>query len=427
MSQDALLKMAEKYIPGACVGSLYLPANLRMVMTRAEGSKLYDAGGKEYIDCMLGSGPLVIGNSHPQVVEAVQRQAALGSTYYALNEPAVKLAAKIVEAAPCGETMRFQTTGSDATEGALRIARAATGRQKVLKFEGGFNGGHDSTQFSRSSVEDLLHPESVPDSDGVPESLRQDTVIAPFNDPETTVRLIEEHRNELAAVIIEPLQRSLKPEPGFLEAVRAATEKHGIVFIFDEIVTGFRLAWGGAQERYGVVPDLACYGKAVGGGYPVSAIVGRAALMKLADPGKKGQGGPYCFLSGTMTANPIACVAGLVTLEVLEQPGTYERLFAIGERLADGIRKAARKVGVPVLVAGDGPVLQVHFTDRKELRNHRDLLKTDTKKGSQFGLEMISRGVYFTPGSKIYLSLAHTDRDIERTIEAAEDSLKAVA
>src|SRR5205823_326983 len=213
----------------------------------------------------------------------------------------------------------------------------------------------------------------------------------------TTVTLIEQHHRDLAAVIVEPLQRALKPEPGFLEALRAVTRKYGIVLVFDEIVTGFRLAWGGAQERYGVVPDLACYGKVIGGGYPLSAVVGKREIVQLADPEQKGRG-RYCFLSGTLTANPIACAAGLATLKVLRQPGVFERLHQLGERLAQGLRQAGAHAGVPIQVLGDGPVLQVFFTDARPLRNHRDLLRADKKKAVAFGHALIRQGIYCTPG-----------------------------
>jgi glutamate-1-semialdehyde 2,1-aminomutase len=195
--------------------------------------------------------------------------------------------------------------------------------------------------------------------------------------------------------------------------------------IFDEVVTGFRLAWGGAQERYGVVPDLACYGKAMAGGYPLSAVVGKEAFLRLADPRQRGNG-RYCFLSGTLTANPVACAAGLAALRVLEQPGVYDRLHAVGQRLAGGLSRAAADAGVPLQVLGDGPVLQAFFTAHRPLRNHRDLLRADKKKASQFGYELIRRGVYCAPGGKIYLSLAHSDADIDRTVEIAADVLKAM-
>jgi glutamate-1-semialdehyde 2,1-aminomutase len=359
------------------------------------------------------------------VVEAVQRQVALGCTYFALNEPAIRLAQQIVEAVPCGDAIRFQTTGSEATFAALRLARAATARDKVLKFEGGWHGGHDIGQLSGAPVEPPAFPEAVPDCDGIPASVPHDVLVAPFNDLAATARIVEQNHRHLAAIIVEPLQRVLKPEPGFLEGLRELATKFGIVLVFDEIVTGFRVAWGGAQQRYGVVPDLACYGKVIGGGYPVSAVVGKRELMQAADPAQKGRG-RYCFLSGTLTANPVACAAGLATLTVLQQPGVYERLHAAGRRLADGLHQAAANARVPLQVLGDGPVLQTFFCDHQPLRQHRDLLRADRKRAVAFGLELIRRGVYCTPGGKLYLSLAHTDDDLDRTVEIAGAVLKSL-
>lgn len=424
--QDDLLKKADRYIPGGCLGMIVLPPDLRMVMVRGQGSKVYDAAGKEYIDYMLGSGPLLLGHCRPEVVEAVQREAALGSSYFALNEPAIRLAEAIVEAVPCGEAIRFQTTGSEATFAALRIARAFSGRDKVLKFEGGWHGSHDLGQLSGAPAEPPPFPEATPDCDGIPRSVRGDVLVAPFNDLPTTSAIIERHHRDLAAVIVEPLQRAILPEAGFLKGLREITKKFGIVLVLDEIVTGFRLAWGGAQERFDIVPDLACYGKVMGGGYPVSAIVGKRELLQLADPQQKGKG-PYCFLSGTLTANPIACAAGLATLNVLRQPGVYDRLRLIAQRLADGLRRAGATAGVPLQVLGDGPVLQVFFIDDRPIRNHRDLLRADKKKAVAFAHALIRHGIYCTPGGKLYLSLAHTDDDIGRTIEIAAAATKEVA
>jgi glutamate-1-semialdehyde 2,1-aminomutase len=328
-----------------------------------------------------------------------------------------------VAAVPCGEAVRFQTTGSEATFAALRLARAFTGRDKVLKFEGGWHGGHDLGQLSTAAVKERPSPEAVPDCDGIPIAACQDVIVAPFNDLEATAALVEQHAGELAAVIVEPLQRALKPAPGFLEGLRAITTRRGIVLVFDEIVTGFRLAWGGAQERYGVVPDLACYGKVIGGGYPVSAVAGKRELLQLADPRQKGRG-RYCFLSGTLTGNPIACAAGLATLDVLRQSGTYERLHELGSHLAKGLRQAASQAGVAMQVLGDGPVLQVVFTEHQPLRNHRDLQRADARRAVAFGHELIRRGVYCAPGGKLYLSLAHSMTDLDRTVEIAADALE---
>lgn len=425
LDQQELLQKAERYLPGASLGMMALPADLRMVMVRGLGSKVYDAAGKEYLDYLLGSGPLLLGHCRPEVVQAVQEQAALGSSYFALNEPAIRLAETIVEASPCGKAIRFQTTGSEATFAAMRLARAFTGRDKVLKFEGGWHGGHDLGQLSAAPADPPAFPEAAPDCDGIPRSSRHDVLVAPFNDLDTTAAIIEQHHRELAAVLVEPLQRALKPEAGFLEGLRDITRKFAIVLVFDEIVTGFRLAWGGAQQRYGVAADLACYGKVIGGGYAVSAVVGDREIVQLADPQQKGRG-RYCFLSGTLTANPIGCAAGLATLKVLRQPGVFERLHHLGDRLAQGLRQAGADVGVPLQVLGDGPVLQVFFTDAQPLRNHRDLLRADKKKAVAFGHALIRQGIYCTPGGKLYLSLAHSEPDIERTLEAARTALRMV-
>ncbi len=421
--QDELLESAERYLPGASLGMMWLPADLRMVMVRGAGAKLYDAAGEEYLDFMLGSGPLLLGHAHPEVVEAVRRQAERGSTYFALNEPAVRLAERIVRAAPCGEAIRFQTTGSEATFAALRLARAFTARDKVLKFEGGWHGGHDIGQLSSAPLSPPPYPQPEPDCDGIAESARSDTLVAPFNDPATTAEIVETHAREIAAVIVEPLQRAIRPEPGFLEKLRELTERFGIVLVFDEVVTGFRLAWGGAQERYGVVPDLACYGKVIGGGYPLSAVVGRRDILSAANPARRAEG-PYCFLSGTLTGNPVSAAAGLATLAALDRPGVYDRLHQIGSTLRAGIAEIARRLGEAVQVVGDGPVLQVFFGDQP-IGNWRDGLRADRARAVRFGHELIRRRVYCTPGGKLYLSLAHTDEDLATALERIEDAMRA--
>jgi glutamate-1-semialdehyde 2,1-aminomutase len=423
--QRELIDVADRYLPGACLGMMWLPPELRMVMVRGEGSKVYDAAGKEYIDCMLGSGPLILGHAHPAVVEAARSAVEHGSTYFALNEPAIRLAQKVVEAVPCGEAIRFQTTGSEATFSALRLARAFTARDKILKFEGGWHGGHDVGQLSSAPTAPPPFPAAEADCDGIPESAKRDTLVAPFNDLGATRALVEAHARDIAAVIVEPLQRAIRPEPGFLEGLREVTQQFGIVLVFDEIVTGFRLAWGGAQERYGVTPDLACYGKAMAGGFPLSAVVGRADILVAADPRRKGIG-PYCFLSGTLTGNPVAAAAGLAALGVLEQPDVYGRLHEIGRRLRDGIDQIGRRLGQPVQAIGDGPVLQVFFTDQP-IRNWRGSLAADRAWATRFGHDLIRRRVYCSPGGKLYLSLAHSDDDLDELLRRIEHALRSSA
>jgi len=249
-------------------------------------------------------------------------------------------------------------------------------------------------------------------------------LVTPFNDLPALKQVFAEHGERIAAVIAEPMQRAITPEPGFLAGVNEIAHRHGALVIYDEIVTGFRLAWGGAQERYGVTPDLACYGKAMAGGFPLSAVVGRADVLAAADPRRKGRA-PYCFLSGTLTGNPVSCAAGLAALGLLEGEGVYPRLRALWDAVRGGLRELAAERGIPVRVLGDGPVLQLFFTDR-DIRNWRDCLHADRAKAVRFGYEMIRGGVYLAPGSKIYLSLAHTDADVAQILEVAAQSLEKI-
>ena len=267
-----LLEKADQYLTGGCLGSFRMPDEVATVFHRGEGSKIYDVTGREYIDFVLGSGPMILGHAHRDVVSAVQAQVARGSTFYGLNEPIIHLAERVVEASPCGEAIRFNSSGTEGTFSALRMARAFTGKEKILKFEGGWHGAHDYAQQSTTPPEPTDSPIAVADSHGIPRVVGQTVLISPFNDPDTATDLISSYAGDLAAVIVEPFQRSLTPEPGFLEALRKATQANGVILIYDEVVTGFRIAWGGAQEKYGVIPDLAVYGKTIRGGYPLAAI-----------------------------------------------------------------------------------------------------------------------------------------------------------
>jgi glutamate-1-semialdehyde 2,1-aminomutase len=383
-----------------------LPEHLRTVMVRGQGSRIRDANGKEYIDYLLGSGPLLVGHAHPEVVAAVQRQAALASTFYMLNEPAILLAQKIVDAVPCGGTLRYQLSGTDATFSALRIARAATGTQARRQVRRGVprlprrgtGFGRDSRPRRSSSPccrpRHVRHPESVVD----------EVLVAQFNDLQSVAQLVEARGTEIAAIIVEPLQRVLKPLPGFLEGLRALCSQFGIVLIFDEVVTGFRIAWGGAQELYGVTPDLACYSKTIGGGYPVSAVVGRKDLLGLTVPG--GDNARYCYVAGTLSGNPVAAAAGLAALNILERPGSMIGCdtWAIGCR--SEIEAAGSRAGLPVRALGEGPIVQVVLSERAEFLTAEDLTEIDHARTLRFGHEMISRGIFFTPKGKMYISLA---------------------
>jgi glutamate-1-semialdehyde 2,1-aminomutase len=423
-SNQELLREATNLLPGASLGSFYIAEKDDLVVDRGKGSRVWDVAGREFVDYVLGSGPMVLGHAHPAVVAAVQAQIERGATFYALNQPAIRLADTIVKAAPCAEAVKFCGAGAEATFYALRLARAATGRDKILKFEGGYHGHHDYALMSTWPKRLDPFPAAWPDSAGIPQSVAGHVLIAPFNDLATTVSIIERYRDDLAAVIVEPLSRMLEPVPGFLQGLREATRRLGIVLIFDEVVTGFRVAWGGAQELYGVVPDLACYGKIIGGGLPIAAVAGKRDLIELANPRKKGAP-DYVYMSGTLNGNPVSAAAGLATLGVLEKPGAYERLRAVGDRLRGGLRGIASRLGIPAQVLGQGPLANIYFTSEPVL-DYRSSLKSDSRLTQQLGSELLARGVLTNLAAKMYLSLAHTDGDIDTTLQAFEDSLNVI-
>ncbi|HEV8458183.1 MAG TPA: aminotransferase class III-fold pyridoxal phosphate-dependent enzyme [Methylomirabilota bacterium] len=422
--EDALLQKALRLLPGGALGGYYAPQELAFIVREAKGPRLYDHSGREYIDYILGSGPLVLGHAHPAVVAAVEAQLRKGTTYFQLSGPTLALAELLCEAVPCAEQVRFCSSGSEATFFALRLARAHRKRDKILKFEGGFHGTHDYSLMSVGPRSPKAWPAPTPDSAGIPHVLQDEVLIAPFNDLAETEAIIEAHHEDLAAVIMEPFQRLIVPDPGFLKGVRQVTERHRIPLVFDEVVTGFRFAWGGAQEYYGVVPDLAALGKIIGGGFPLAAVVGRKELMRHFS--QELEGTPeYVLQAGTLNGNPIAAAAGLATLSELRKPGTYERLFTTGERLRTGLAEAARKAGLTAQVAGEAPVFEIYFTDRP-ITDYRATLTADRALHAAFTQAMLRRGVV-KAAAKFYVSLAHGDEEVRRTIQVFEEALEAVA
>jgi glutamate-1-semialdehyde 2,1-aminomutase len=337
----------------------------------------------------------------------------------------IRLAEKMVEACPCAEQVQFTGSGTEATFFALRIARAATGRDRVLKFEGGWHGMNDYGLWGTVPSQPSSYPSAERDSVGIPDALRGQVLVAPFNDTERAVQIIEQHADTLAAVIVEPLERVLVPVPGFLAALRDVTQRHGIVLIFDEVVTGFRIAWGGAQERYGVVPDLATYGKAMSGGFPMAAIAGRSEIMACLDA-RRVERSKLVWASGTLNGNPISSTAGLAALEVLSRPGVYDQLHRIGGRLRHGITSIGARYGFAAQTPGEDAVFGVRFTDREDLRNWEDLLTADKDLGLRWSLELIKRGILVNPNEKFYISTQHTDADVDRTLEAVEAAFAAL-
>ena len=426
MTQQELINKANHYFVGGGNGEFRLSPDANLVACHGEGSRFYDIDGKEYIDFLLGSGPMIMGHCHPAVVEAVQRQILKGTTFMALNEPAIRLAERIVEAVPCGEKIRLVITGSEAVSFAIRAARAFTGRDKYLRFEGGWHGVSDTMLHGSRTLDPGEYPETTPDSGGIPKSWSRNVLAVPFNDVERARAVIETHHEELAAVVMEPLQRCILPRPGFFEAMRELATRYGIILIFDEIVTGFRMAWGGAQERWGVVPDLATYGKTISGGYPLAAICGREDVMDTMNGWRPADDPKRIVASGTFNAYPIGAVAGLATLDELEKPGRYDRLYEMGNRIKREITAMGKELSVPLLVGGEGPVLQVLFTEDTEIVDYMSMFRAEKEKAYRFGVELIKRGCFVTPYEKIYLSIVHTDDNIDRLLETVREVLRDV-
>jgi glutamate-1-semialdehyde 2,1-aminomutase len=418
--QSDLVELSRRVMPGGSFGNL--PAEV--IIREGRGGRVRDESGNEYIDFVLGSGPMLLGHAHPEVVAAVQEQVARGSTFFANNSAGIRLAEAIVEAMPCADKVRFLSSGTEATHYAMRLARAYRKRDKIMKFEGGFHGMGDWALMSMAPKRPGNFPQATPDSPGIPRVLTEEMLIAPFNDAATATAMIEEHRDELAGVILEPFQRLIPPKPGFLEALRTATAKHGIPLIFDEIVTGFRFAYGGAQEYYGVVPDIAAIGKVVGGGYPLAAVAGREEIMRHFDKTAVGEE-EFVPQTGTLSGNPVAAVAGLATLEVLRRPGTYEKLFATGRALMAGYAAAFKKAGIVATVIGEPPLFEVFFTDG-DLSNYRATLRSDIGLLRKFNALLLERGV-LKPEVKLYVSLAHTAEDVSEAIAAFEDAARELA
>jgi glutamate-1-semialdehyde 2,1-aminomutase len=340
LTQAEWIDRAQDVLPAGGFGNF----DPGIVIAKGEGSRVWDEDGREYVDYLIGSGPMLLGHGHPEVMEAVLEQLPKGMTFFANNAAGIELAEEIRKAVPCAEQVRFVTSGGEADMYAIRLARAFTGKPKILKFEGGYHGMSAEAQMSLAPTRDVNFPQAVPDSAGIPESVAADMLIAPFNDLEAVASLLEEHK-DVAAIIVEPLQRIIPADPGYLAGLRALCDTHHVLLIFDEIVTGFRLDYGGAQERYGVVPDICTLGKIIGGGFPLAAIGAKHDIMQHFDKAVVG-GDKWLMQLGTLSGNPVASVAGLKTMEVLRRPGTYDRLRTIGTELQDIQTKALSEAGI---------------------------------------------------------------------------------
>ena len=414
-----LVEKAKRVLPGGTFGNF--PGEV--VIREGRAGRVWDEDGKEYVDFLLGSGPMLVGHAHPEVTAAAQERIARGTTFFANNRWGIELAEAIVAAVPCAEQVRFVSSGSEADLYAMRAARAFRKRDKILKFEGGYHGMSDYSLMSLAPRQPGNFPRPVPDSAGIPRSLRDEILVAPFNDLESVAGLVREHRDELAGVIIEPFQRIIPPQPGFLQGLRRITAENGIPLIFDEVVTGFRLAYGGAQEYYGVVPDLCTLGKVIGGGFPLAAIAGRAEIMAHFDRGAVGDDG-FLIQIGTLSGNPVAAAAGLATLAILRRPGAYERLFATGRELMATLDDLLRRAGIAAQVTGEPPLFDVVFTGEK-VRDYRCVLRGDADMLRRFNGLLRERGV-LKGEQKYYVSLAHTAEDVRHTTDAWASAIAAL-
>jgi len=393
-----------------------------IILREGRGARVWDWDGREFIDYLIGSGPMLVGHAHPEVTAAIQAQAALGTTFFTNSRPGIELAEAIVAAVACADQVRFVSTGTEADLYAMRLARAFTGRDKILKFEGGYHGMSDYALMSLAPRKPGNFPQPVPDSPGIPRSVRDEVLVAPYNDLDAVAALLREHHAEIGGVIVEPLQRVIPPAPGFLDGLRALTTQYGIPLIFDEVVTGFRFAYGGAQELYGVTPDICTLGKVIGGGLPLAAIAGRADIMALFDRVLVGE---ERFLTqiGTLSGNPIAAAAGLATLAVLQRPGTYQRLFQLGETLMTGLEDALRGAGFAVRILGAPPMFEAVFAP-DPIADYRGVLRGDADLARRFNAKLRVRGL-LKGDSKYYVSLALTEADVAQTLaiwrEAAQE------
>ncbi len=408
--------MARRCLPGGGLGNT--PMNV--IIREGRGSRVWDVSGNELVDYLLGSGPMLVGHGHPDVLDAVRRQIEKGTTFFASNEHAILLADEIIRAVPCADKVRFTGSGTEATHYAMRAARAYRKRDRILKFEGGFHGMGDYALMSMSPLDPPSLPEAVPDSAGIPRSVSGEVLIAPFNDIEAATAIIERHHDELGGVIVEPLQRNIPPVPGFLQGLRDVTARYRIPLIFDEVVTGFRLAYGGAQEYYGVSPDLCALGKVIGGGFPLAAVAGRVEIMSHFDPAMRETGG-FLPQIGTLSGNPVAAAAGLATLEVLRREGAYERLFGIGLTLKNGLQRLIDRSEAPAQMVGEPPLFDVMFTNA-EITDFRSTMSNDKQRAARFNNLLLDRGV-LKADWKFYLSTVHTQKDLDVTLDAFASAL----
>ena len=424
MQSQALFERAQNIIPGGVnspVRACKSVGTTPLFIDRAEGSRIWDADGREYIDYVGSWGPMILGHRHPDVIQAVSRVLERGTSFGAPTDLELELADLVIAAVPSIEKVRMVNSGTEATMSAIRLARGCTGRNVIIKFDGCYHGHADMLLVDAGSGVATLN---IPGSPGVPDAVVQHTLSLPYNDIEAVKAVFEDRGSEVACVIVEPVAGNMgmvPPRDGFLEALREMTAKSGGLLIFDEVMSGFRVAYGGAQERYGIRPDITCFGKIIGAGLPVGAYGGRGDVMSCVAP----EGAIY--QAGTLSGNPLAMAAGIAALKALKRPGVYDSLEILSQRLADGLAEAAAQARIPAVFNRVGSMLGMFFTDRP-VNNFEDAKTCDLERFALYYQKMLAEGVYLAPSQfeAGFVSTAHTEADIDRTIAAAAKVLNTM-
>ena len=419
-----LFSAAKKYIPGGVNSPVRAFKSVGMepfFVAKAKGSKLYDVDGNSYIDYVLSWGPMILGHANPAVIKAIKKAASDGTSYGAPTELETTLAKMVIDAVPSIEMVRMVSSGTEATMSAIRLSRGFTGRDKIIKFEGGYHGHADSLLVKAGSGAATF---GVPDSPGVPAGLAGNTITCPYNDIDAVKAAMDREGKNVACIIVEPVAGNMgcvPPVPGFLEGLREVCDKYGALLILDEVMTGFRVAYGGAQSLYKIKPDLTCLGKVIGGGMPVGAYGGRRDIMEKVSPV-----GPV-YQAGTLSGNPLAMTAGIEMLKQLKKPGVYKELEKKSDMLERGLKEVFRKAGVAASFNRVGSMFTTFFTDG-EVRDYSGARTSDTARFSKFFKGMLENGVNIAPSQfeAGFMSLAHSESDINKTIKAAAKALKGL-
>jgi len=421
---EALWQRAQTFLPGGVNSPVRAWRSVKgkpLFIERAKGAKIYDVDDHEYIDYVCSWGPMIVGHAHEEVIEAIKHTASKGTSFGAPTEVEVELAEMIVKAFPSIEKVRMVNSGTEATMSALRLARAYTRRDKVIKFDGCYHGHADSFLVKAGSGLATL---GIPASPGVPEDLTKHTISLPYNDLSAVENVFAQIGKEIACIIVEPVAGNMGvvlPEEGFLKGLRRVTQRYGSLLIFDEVITGFRVSWGGAQLHYGIDPDLTCLGKIIGGGMPVGAYGGKKEIMSLIAP--QGQ----VYQAGTLSGNPLAMSAGLATLKILQRPEVYEELERKTKQLTEGIKQAANETGISLQINQIASMFSLFF-NKEPVTDYEGVLKSDSDMFIKYFYGMLKRGIYLAPSAyeASFVSLAHTDGDIKKTIEAVYETFEEI-